>query len=62
MAQKVPEEIANELWKAINKLEVANDIIKALVGYFDLPEDELTEGERCLKRRAKEFLGKNHGS
>ena len=62
MAQKVPEEIVNELWKAINKLEVANDIIKALVGYFDLPEDELTEGERCLLIRSKEFLGEKHES
>ena len=28
MAQKLPEEISNELWKAINRLEIANDIIK----------------------------------
>ena len=62
MAKKVPEEIANELWKAINKLEIANDIIKALVGYLDLPENELTEGERCLLRRSKEFLGENNES
>ena len=55
--KKVPEEIANELWKAINRLEIANDIIKALVGYLDLPEDELTEGERCLLVRSKDFLG-----
>ena len=62
MAKKVPEEIANELWKAVNRLEIATDIIKALDGYLDISEDELTEGERCLKRRAKEFLGKNHES
>ena len=55
--KKVPEEIANELWKAVNKLEIANDIIKALVGYYDIPEDELTEGERCLLKRSKEYLG-----
>ena len=54
---KVPEEIANELWKALNKLEVATEIIKAIIGYLDIPEDELTEGERCLFRRSKEFLG-----
>ena len=30
MAQKVPEEIANELWKAINKLEIANDKVREL--------------------------------
>jgi|TARA_Y100000296_G_C5082562_1_gene210701 hypothetical protein len=55
--KKVPEEIANELWKALNKLEVSTDIIKAVVGYLDIPEEELTEGERCLLRRSKEFLG-----
>ena len=55
--KKIPEELANELWKAINRLETATDIIKAIVGYLDIPEDELTEGERCLLRRSKEFLG-----
>ena len=57
MAKKVPEEIATELWKAVNRLEIATDIIKALDGYLDIPEDELTEGERCLKKRSQEFLG-----
>ena len=57
MAQKVPEEIANELWKALNKLEISTDICKSVVEYFDVPERELTEGERCLLRRAKEFIG-----
>ena len=57
MAKKVPEEIANELWKAINRLEIATDIIKAVDEYLDIPEDELTEGERCLKKRSREFLG-----
>jgi len=57
MTKKIPEEIANELWKALTRLEVATDIIKAIIGYLDIPEDELTEGERCLFRRSKEFLG-----
>ena len=57
MAQKVPDEIANELWKALNKLEISTDICKSVVEYFDVPERELTEGERCLLRRAKEFIG-----
>ena len=57
MAKKVPEEIANELWKAVNRLEIATDIIKAVNGYLDIPDDELTEGERCLKKRSREFLG-----
>ena len=59
MTKKVPEEIANELWKALTKLEVATDIIKAVDGYLDISDDELTEGERCLKRRSREFLGGN---
>ena len=62
MAKKVPEEIATELWKAVNRLEIATDIIKALDGYLDIPEDELTEGERCLKKRSREFLGGKHES
>ena len=57
MAKKVPEEIANELWKAVNRLEIATDIIKAVDGYLDIPDDELTEGQRCLKKRSREFLG-----
>jgi hypothetical protein len=57
MAKKVPEEIANELWKAVNRLEIATDIIKSVDGYLDIPDDELTEGERCLKKRSREFLG-----
>ena len=57
MAKKVPEEIANELWKAVNRLEIATDIIKAVDGYLDIPDVELTEGERCLKKRSREFLG-----
>ena len=57
MAKKVPEEIADELWKALNRLEYATEIIKSLDIYLDIPEDELTEGERCLKKRSREFLG-----
>ena len=57
MSKKVPEEIADELWKALNRLEYATEIIKSLNIYLDIPEDELTEGERCLKKRSQEFLG-----
>ena len=60
--KKVPEEIANELWKALNKLEIATEIIKAVDGYLDISDDELTEGERCLKRRSREFLGEDNES
>ena len=57
MARKIPDEITNELYKALNRLEIATDIIKSYVEYCDVNEKELTEGERCLLRRSKEFLG-----
>jgi len=57
MSKKVPEEIADELWKALNRLEYATEIIKSLNVYLDIPANELTEGERCLKKRSQEFLG-----
>ena len=57
MAKKVPEEIANELWKAVNRLEVADDIIKSYVDYCDINEKELTESERIYLHRCKEILG-----
>ena len=57
MSKKVPEEIADELWKALNRLEYATEIIKSLNVYLDIPVNELTEGERCLKKRSQEFLG-----
>ncbi len=51
-------EIGKEIKKAMNRLEIATDIIKSVDEYLDVPDDELTEGERCLKRRSKEFLGR----
>ena len=59
---KLPKDIANEIRRVCTRLEIANDIIKAIVGYLDIPEDELTEGERCLLIRSKEFLGEDNGS
>jgi|TARA_Y100000310_G_scaffold326679_1_gene391922 hypothetical protein len=55
--KELPKDIANELFKALSRLEIANDICKSLIDYFDVHERELTEGERCLLRRAKEFVG-----
>ena len=57
MAQKVPDEIANELYKALNRLEIATDIIKSYLEYCDINEKELTESERIYLHRCKEFLG-----
>ena len=57
--KKVPEEIANELWKALTRLEVATEIIKAWVGYMN---SHLSETEKLLVKKSKEFLGEDHES
>jgi len=57
--KKVPEEIANELWKALTKLEVATEIIKAWVGYMN---SHLSDTEKLLVRKSKEFLGEDNES
>ena len=54
MAKKIPDKIANELWRSINRLEIATDLIKAWVTYMD---SDLSEAERILVKRSKEFLG-----
>ena len=57
MAQKIPDEITYELYKALNRLEIATDIIKSYLEYCDINEKELTESERIYLHRCKEFLG-----
>jgi len=54
MAKKVPEELANELWKAINRLEYATELLKMWVEYMD---SDLSEAEEILVNKSKEFLG-----
>ena len=54
MAKKVPEELANELWKALNRLEYATELIKMWVEYMD---SDLSEAEQILIDKCKEFLG-----
>ena len=54
MAKKVPEELANELWKAINRLEYATELLKMWVEYMD---SDLSEAEQVLVDKSKEFLG-----
>ena len=54
MAKKVPKEIANELYKAINRLEYATELLKMWVEYMD---SDLSEAERVLVNKSKEFLG-----
>ena len=62
MREMTDQEIGKAIEKALDRLEIATDIIKAVDEYLDIPEDELTEGERCLKKRSKEFLGGNNES
>ena len=54
MAKKIPEELANELWKALNRLEYATELLKMWVEYMD---SDLSEAEEILVNKSKEFLG-----
>ena len=54
MAKKVPTDIANELYKAINRLEYATELIKMWVEYMD---SDLSEAEKILIKKCKQFLG-----
>ena len=54
MARKIPDKIANELWKAINRLEYATELLKMWVEYMD---SDLSEAEEILVNKSKEFLG-----
>ena len=54
MAKKIPDEIANELYKALNRLEYATELLKMWVEYMD---SDLSEAEKVLVRKSKEFLG-----
>ena len=54
MAHKVPNDIANELYKAINRLEYATELLKMWVEYMD---SDLSEAEKILVKKSKQFLG-----
>jgi len=54
MAKKIPKDIANELFKAINRLEYATELLKMWVEYMD---SDLSEAERVLVNKSKKFLG-----
>ena len=59
MSRKITdEEIGKEIKKALDRLEVATDIIKSHIDYCDVNEKELTESQRIYLNRCKEFLGK----
>jgi len=71
--KEMPEEAANELWKALNKLkdkerivaelylklESGNDLFRAWLGYMN---SHLTETEQLLVDKTKEFLGEDDES
>tara|TARA_R100000781_G_C4020929_1_gene107103 strand:- start:165 stop:338 length:174 start_codon:yes stop_codon:yes gene_type:complete len=54
MAKKIPKDIANELYTAINRLEYATELLKMWVQYMD---SDLTEAEEILVNKSKQFLG-----
>tara|TARA_Y100000296_G_C4934144_1_gene138126 strand:- start:43 stop:249 length:207 start_codon:yes stop_codon:yes gene_type:complete len=55
MSRKITDdEIGKEIKKAINRLEIATDIIKAWVIYMN---SHLSPSEKLLVERSKEFLG-----
>ena len=69
--KKISEEAAKELWKVISRnkeleiqfssvcdrLEIASDILRAYVGYMN---SHLTETEKLLVDKTKEFLGEDN--
>ena len=71
--KEMPEEAANELWKALNKLkdkekivaklynklETGNDLFRAWLGYMN---SHLTETQQLLVDKTKEFLGEDDES
>ena len=58
MSRKITDdEIGKEIKKALDRLEIATDIIKSHVNYCDTNEEELTESQRIYLRRCKEFIG-----
>jgi hypothetical protein len=54
MATEVSKEIANELYRALSRLEYATELLKMWVEYMD---SDLTEAEEILVNRCKKFLG-----
>ena len=55
MSRKITDdEIGKEIKKALNRLEIANDIIKSWVTYMN---SHLSPSEKILVKRSKEFLG-----
>ena len=54
MPKKAPKDIANELFRAITRLEYATELLKMWVEYMD---SDLSEAEKILVKKCKQFLG-----
>ena len=55
MARKITdEEISKEIKKAIDRLEYSTELLKMWVEYMD---SDLSEAEKILVDKSKEFLG-----
>ena len=48
--------LSNQLLKALERLELATEILKMWVEYMD---SDLSEAEKILVARSKKFLGQN---
>ena len=57
--KKEDEDISNQLITALNRLEYATELIKLWVGYMNT---DLTNTEKMLVDKCKEFLGENNES
>jgi len=53
---KDTKNISNELFKALERLELATEILKMWVEYMD---SDLSEAEQILVAKSNRFLGKN---
>ena len=53
---KDTKNISSQLFKALERLELATEILKMWVEYMD---SDLSEAEKILVARSKKFLGQN---
>ena len=54
---KKPDDISRQLLKALDRLEYATELLKMWVGYMNT---DLSDTERILVDKSKEFLGENN--
>ena len=54
-----PDEITNQLLVALDRLEYATELIKMWVSYMN---SHLSDTEKMLVEKCKEFLGENNES